>query len=124
MRSAMLTTRMRTGTFGDTAAAAGELVRKSGATVGAYLFVVELLALRGREKLRGADLDGSMAEASEKVQKCFQLPEASRTGCVQKVQKEVEASAEVMRKKIDKLGPPLIHTIRGVGYTLRTPPEG
>ncbi|MDQ1460728.1 MAG: hypothetical protein QOI08_2212, partial [Actinomycetota bacterium] len=26
-------------------------------------------------------------------------------------------------KKIDKLGPPLIHTIRGVGYTLRTPPE-
>jgi adenine phosphoribosyltransferase len=42
---------------GGTAAAAGELVRKSGATVGAYLFVVELLALRGREKLLGAEVD-------------------------------------------------------------------
>jgi adenine phosphoribosyltransferase len=42
---------------GGTAAAAGELVRKEGAIVGAYLFVVELLALRGREKLRGAEVD-------------------------------------------------------------------
>ena len=42
---------------GGTAAAAGELVRKSGGTVGAYLFVVELLALHGREKLRGAEVD-------------------------------------------------------------------
>src|SRR6267154_6706108 len=46
---------------GGTAAAAGELVRKSGATVGAYLFVVELLALRGREKLRGAEVDALIA---------------------------------------------------------------
>jgi adenine phosphoribosyltransferase len=42
---------------GGTAAAAGELVRKEGAIVGAYLFVIELLALRGREKLRGAEVD-------------------------------------------------------------------
>jgi adenine phosphoribosyltransferase len=42
---------------GGTAAAAGELVRKEGGTVGAYLFVVELVALRGREKLRGAEVD-------------------------------------------------------------------
>ena len=42
---------------GGTAAAAGELVRKEGATVGAYLFVVELVSLRGREKLRGAEVD-------------------------------------------------------------------
>jgi two-component system OmpR family response regulator len=35
----------------------------------------------------------------------------------------VETYISYLRKKIDKLGPPLIHTIRGVGYTLRTPPE-
>jgi adenine phosphoribosyltransferase len=46
---------------GGTAAAAGDLVRKEGATVGAYLFVVELLALRGREKLRGAEVDALIA---------------------------------------------------------------
>jgi two-component system OmpR family response regulator len=26
-----------------------------------------------------------------------------------------------LRKKIDALQPPLIHTVRGVGYTLRLP---
>jgi len=46
---------------GGTAAAAGELVRKAGAIVGAYLFVVELLPLRGREKLRGAEVDALIA---------------------------------------------------------------
>ena len=35
----------------------------------------------------------------------------------------VETYISYLRKKIDKLGPPLIHTIRGVGYTLRTPPR-
>ena len=35
----------------------------------------------------------------------------------------VETYISYLRKKIDKVGPPLIHTIRGVGYTLRTPPE-
>jgi two-component system OmpR family response regulator len=35
----------------------------------------------------------------------------------------VETYISYLRKKIDKLGPPLIHTIRGVGYTLRTPVE-
>src|SRR4029079_10416644 len=46
----------------------------------------------------------------------------------------VETYISYLRKKIDKpgpplihhitmLGPPRIHTIRGVGYTLRTPPE-
>ena len=36
----------------------------------------------------------------------------------------VETYISYLRKKIDKLGPPLIHTIRGVGYTLRTPARG
>src|SRR5437868_3481155 len=35
----------------------------------------------------------------------------------------VETYISYLRKKIDRVGPPLIHTIRGVGYTLRTPPE-
>ena len=35
----------------------------------------------------------------------------------------IDVYVNYLRKKIDKLGPPLIHTIRGVGYTLRTPPE-
>jgi two-component system OmpR family response regulator len=28
-----------------------------------------------------------------------------------------------LRKKIDAVQPPLIHTVRGVGYTLRLPRE-
>jgi len=35
----------------------------------------------------------------------------------------VETYISYLRKKIDRLGPPLIQTIRGVGYTLRKPPE-
>ena len=35
----------------------------------------------------------------------------------------VETYISYLRKKLDPLGPPLIHTIRGVGYTLRLPPE-
>src|SRR5882724_6995258 len=30
----------------------------------------------------------------------------------------VEAYVSLLRKKIDTLGPPLIHTVRGVGYSL------
>jgi len=33
----------------------------------------------------------------------------------------VETYISYLRKKLDPLGPPLIHTIRGVGYTMRTP---
>jgi two-component system, OmpR family, response regulator len=33
----------------------------------------------------------------------------------------VESYVYYLRRKIDKLGPPLIHTIRGVGYALRLP---
>jgi two-component system, OmpR family, response regulator len=33
----------------------------------------------------------------------------------------VETYVSYLRKKIDKLGPPLIHTLRGVGYSLRMP---
>jgi two-component system OmpR family response regulator len=33
----------------------------------------------------------------------------------------VEAYVSLLRKKIDTLGPPLIHTVRGVGYGLRAP---
>ncbi len=31
----------------------------------------------------------------------------------------VETYISYLRKKIDRTGPPLIHTVRGVGYTLR-----
>ena len=33
----------------------------------------------------------------------------------------VEAYVSLLRKKIDTLGPPLIHTVRGVGYSFRLP---
>jgi two-component system OmpR family response regulator len=33
----------------------------------------------------------------------------------------VETYISYLRKKVDALGPPLIHTLRGVGYTLRPP---
>jgi two-component system OmpR family response regulator len=35
----------------------------------------------------------------------------------------VEIYISYLRKKIDSLGPPLLHTIRGVGYSLRSRPE-
>jgi two-component system OmpR family response regulator len=35
----------------------------------------------------------------------------------------VETYISYLRKKIDRLGPPLLHTIRGVGYCLRLPAE-
>jgi two-component system, OmpR family, response regulator len=35
----------------------------------------------------------------------------------------VETYVSYLRKKIDRLGPPLLHTVRGVGYCLRLPPE-
>jgi two-component system OmpR family response regulator len=35
----------------------------------------------------------------------------------------VETFVSYLRKKLDRLGPPLIHTIRLVGYSLRQPPE-
>ncbi|HUC35716.1 MAG TPA: response regulator transcription factor [Acidimicrobiales bacterium] len=35
----------------------------------------------------------------------------------------VEIYISYLRKKIDSLGPPLIHTVRGVGYSLRRPPD-
>jgi two-component system OmpR family response regulator len=31
----------------------------------------------------------------------------------------VETYVSYLRKKVDRLGPPLIHTVRGVGYTMR-----
>ncbi len=36
----------------------------------------------------------------------------------------LETYISYLRKKIDANGPPLIRTVRGVGYPLRTPPEG
>lgn len=36
----------------------------------------------------------------------------------------VETYVSYLRKKIDTLGPPLIHTLRGVGYSLRMPQGG
>jgi len=36
----------------------------------------------------------------------------------------VETYVSYLRKKIDVLGPPLIHTLRGVGYSLRMPAAG
>ncbi|MDA8057922.1 MAG: response regulator transcription factor [Actinomycetota bacterium] len=35
----------------------------------------------------------------------------------------VEVYVSYLRKKLDASGPPLIRTVRGVGYTLRLPPE-
>jgi two-component system OmpR family response regulator len=35
----------------------------------------------------------------------------------------VETYVSYLRRKLDPLGPPLIHTQRGVGYSLRTPPD-
>jgi two-component system OmpR family response regulator len=35
----------------------------------------------------------------------------------------VETYISYLRKKLDPHGPPLIHTVRGVGYSLRLPPE-
>jgi two-component system OmpR family response regulator len=36
----------------------------------------------------------------------------------------VETFVSYLRRKVDREGPPLIHTIRRVGYTLRLPDEG
>ena len=35
----------------------------------------------------------------------------------------LETYISYLRHKIDALEPPLIHTVRGVGYTLRVPPD-
>ncbi|NJC67097.1 response regulator transcription factor [Planosporangium flavigriseum] len=35
----------------------------------------------------------------------------------------VESYVYYLRRKIDKYGPPLLHTVRGVGYTLRLAPD-
>jgi two-component system OmpR family response regulator len=35
----------------------------------------------------------------------------------------VETYISYLRKKVDRDGPPLIHTVRGVGYCLRLPPD-
>jgi len=35
----------------------------------------------------------------------------------------VETYISYLRKKVDAVDPPLIHTVRGVGYSLRLPPE-
>ena len=36
----------------------------------------------------------------------------------------VETYVSYLRRKLDQLGPPLIHTQRGVGYSLRAPDQG
>ena len=36
----------------------------------------------------------------------------------------VETYISYLRKKLDGLGPPMIHTMRGVGYVLRNPADG
>ncbi len=33
----------------------------------------------------------------------------------------VETYVSYLRKKLDRLGPPLIQTVRGIGYALRKP---
>jgi len=35
----------------------------------------------------------------------------------------LETYISYLRKKVDRTGPPLIHTVRGVGYVLRLPRE-
>jgi adenine phosphoribosyltransferase len=46
---------------GGTAAAARRLVEKQKGKVGSFLFVVELKALRGRDKLQGSEVDALIA---------------------------------------------------------------
>jgi len=46
---------------GGTAAATRRLVERQKGTVGAFLFVVELLVLRGRKKLSGSEVDALIA---------------------------------------------------------------
>ena len=46
---------------GGTAAAARRLVEKQQGTVGSFLFVVELRELRGREKLKGSEVEALIA---------------------------------------------------------------
>ena len=36
----------------------------------------------------------------------------------------VESYVYYLRRKLDRLGPPMIHTVRGVGYALRLPRAG
>ena len=36
----------------------------------------------------------------------------------------VETYVSYLRRKLDPLGPPMIHTQRGVGYSLRPPEQG
>ena len=36
----------------------------------------------------------------------------------------IDSYISYLRRKIDSAGPPLIHTIRGVGYSLRLPRAG
>jgi two-component system OmpR family response regulator len=36
----------------------------------------------------------------------------------------VETYVSYLRRKLHRLGPPLIHTRRGAGYTLRSPEPG
>jgi two-component system, OmpR family, response regulator len=36
----------------------------------------------------------------------------------------VETYVSYLRRKLDPLGPPMIHTQRGVGYSLRLPERG
>jgi len=36
----------------------------------------------------------------------------------------VESYISYLRRKVDDVEPPLIHTKRGVGYVLRLPPQG
>jgi two-component system OmpR family response regulator len=33
----------------------------------------------------------------------------------------VESCISMLRRKVDRIQPPLIHTLRGVGYSLRLP---
>jgi adenine phosphoribosyltransferase len=42
---------------GGTAQAVGALVEQVGASVGAYIFLAELLALGGRERLAGREIE-------------------------------------------------------------------
>ena len=35
----------------------------------------------------------------------------------------VETYISYLRKKVDQEGPPLIHTVRGIGYTVRLPAD-
>jgi two-component system OmpR family response regulator len=75
------------------------------------------------EKMRFADLE--LDEATHEVRRAGELLDLSPTefALFRGDMGIVETYISYLRKKVDAFEPPLIHTVRGVGYRLRMPPK-